>query len=446
MSQPTPFHRGYSFTDYQAAHPGDPLPGPQVDAQLDNIENTLTGVLGNLALIQRDDGKLKDGAVTVDSVSAELLAAITGTDGEDGVSPPNPAFTIVTNTLAPGAAATVALSGAYPNLTLTFGVPRGLPATAGTAVLADGVYGDITISGGGTVFTLSGTAGLTAALNLKLDKTGGTLTGTVTTTVVATFGFSHNRAASPGQVGYHLYNGGGVAEWLTYQAAHGVGDQWRVGSLVAGVVTDHLIVDPTGYVTILGTNAALELRDRDGAGAAVIYNLNDAFRLTFGGGDKFSVDAAGNGSFVGNITSGGTAVSLVGHTHAIADVVGLQAALDAKQPAGAYATAAALAGKADAITVIGDFDSNVVVSDGSNGQYIRHVGSTIRTVTFGNLTAGVALICVNRSSANTTIACPGGYYKNGGAIATANLTLAPGGKFTAFHEGGGVWAFEGTGF
>lgn len=76
MPQPTPFSPEFNFTDFQASNPATPLPGYRVDAELAGLAATLGGVLGNLALIQRDDGKLSDGCVTVDAVSGPLLQEI----------------------------------------------------------------------------------------------------------------------------------------------------------------------------------------------------------------------------------------------------------------------------------------------------------------------------------------------------------------------------------
>lgn len=59
MPQPTPYGPNFNFTDFQAASPANPLPGFRVDAELAHLEETLVGVLANLALIQRDDGLLR---------------------------------------------------------------------------------------------------------------------------------------------------------------------------------------------------------------------------------------------------------------------------------------------------------------------------------------------------------------------------------------------------
>lgn len=76
MSQPTPYERLYSFTDWQTVNPSKPLPASEVDAELNSIKFSSDQVLSNLALIQRDDGKLGNQTVTAESMSASALALI----------------------------------------------------------------------------------------------------------------------------------------------------------------------------------------------------------------------------------------------------------------------------------------------------------------------------------------------------------------------------------
>jgi hypothetical protein len=75
VSQPPAFNRSFSFTNYQAQNPTGTLPGSQVDLELNNAKTTLDGVLTNLKQIQRDDGALKNGSVTFDTLSAALQTA-----------------------------------------------------------------------------------------------------------------------------------------------------------------------------------------------------------------------------------------------------------------------------------------------------------------------------------------------------------------------------------
>ena len=76
MSQPTPYDREYNFTDYQSVNPTTPLPASHVDAELNRIVVTTDQILTNLELIQRDDGALANGIVTMDSLDAEVIAGI----------------------------------------------------------------------------------------------------------------------------------------------------------------------------------------------------------------------------------------------------------------------------------------------------------------------------------------------------------------------------------
>lgn len=72
MSQPPAYSRAFSFTNYQAQNPTATLPGSQVDLELNNAKATLDAVLANLALIQRDDGGIKNATVGLDQLKAEV--------------------------------------------------------------------------------------------------------------------------------------------------------------------------------------------------------------------------------------------------------------------------------------------------------------------------------------------------------------------------------------
>lgn len=76
MAQPPAYNRQYNFTDYQTLHPADPLPGTSVDAEYNAVRTTLAATLVNLALLQRDDGRLRNATVTPESFSTAALTMI----------------------------------------------------------------------------------------------------------------------------------------------------------------------------------------------------------------------------------------------------------------------------------------------------------------------------------------------------------------------------------
>lgn len=77
MTQPTPYAPSYSFTDFSTEHPADQQPGVQLDAQFDALEQTTDDILRNLALIQRDDGRLRNASVRLPTLHSEVIAALT---------------------------------------------------------------------------------------------------------------------------------------------------------------------------------------------------------------------------------------------------------------------------------------------------------------------------------------------------------------------------------
>lgn len=68
MTQPTAYDKNYDFNN-QAF---DDTILNKLDEEFDDIENTLDGICTNIALIQRDDGGLQNGIVTLDSLATDL--------------------------------------------------------------------------------------------------------------------------------------------------------------------------------------------------------------------------------------------------------------------------------------------------------------------------------------------------------------------------------------
>lgn len=68
MAQPPLYSRQYSFTAFQAQNPSAPLPAQQVDIELNAARASINAAIGNLGLIQRDDGRLANNSVAMESI------------------------------------------------------------------------------------------------------------------------------------------------------------------------------------------------------------------------------------------------------------------------------------------------------------------------------------------------------------------------------------------
>lgn len=76
MSQPPPYDRQFNFQNQALLTPNDPPPADEMDSEYNAIKLTLDATLANLALIQRDDGALKNDSVGLDQLKDEVLTDI----------------------------------------------------------------------------------------------------------------------------------------------------------------------------------------------------------------------------------------------------------------------------------------------------------------------------------------------------------------------------------
>ena len=77
MAQPRDYTRNYNFNDFQTTNPSDPLPASQVDNEFNDVKLTLDDLNANIALIQRDDGKIANASVHKEALSQDALALVT---------------------------------------------------------------------------------------------------------------------------------------------------------------------------------------------------------------------------------------------------------------------------------------------------------------------------------------------------------------------------------
>lgn len=76
MPSPTQYNRSYDFTTYQEQYSNQPLPAAQIDANLDLAATSINQIISRLGLVQRDDGNLKNQAVTFESLSNTVRALL----------------------------------------------------------------------------------------------------------------------------------------------------------------------------------------------------------------------------------------------------------------------------------------------------------------------------------------------------------------------------------
>ncbi len=80
MPQPPQYNRLYNLTEYATANPAAPYDAAKLDAELDAVEASFYQALINLALIQRDDGALKNNIVTLDSLDSSVASLLTANE------------------------------------------------------------------------------------------------------------------------------------------------------------------------------------------------------------------------------------------------------------------------------------------------------------------------------------------------------------------------------
>jgi hypothetical protein len=113
---------------------------------------------------------------------------------------------------------------------------------------------------------------------------GTTSGGFVASSVQGTYnvGFSNQRT---GQVGYHLYNGGGAQEWIMYQPAGGTGHDLRIAKGAAGAMVDVMRFGTDGNTYAQASMGILGAELWLGSGAGVTTGV-----LRFAGGGAGSTN------------------------------------------------------------------------------------------------------------------------------------------------------------
>jgi hypothetical protein len=79
MAQPRTYTQTTTFTDHSTVSPADPHSGADLDVEFVEVKQTLDDLNTNIALLQRDDGKLSNQVVHKDSFDQDALALVGAT-------------------------------------------------------------------------------------------------------------------------------------------------------------------------------------------------------------------------------------------------------------------------------------------------------------------------------------------------------------------------------
>lgn len=119
----------FDFSDFQSTNPTRPLPGHQLDVELWNISDDVTGLRTDLKKIQRSDGALNNGIVKFETLAPDVIPRLLVSQGGQTVA-------FATRADAVAAAAAGGLGGAAAVQTI-FAEGLFYVREAGATVLAD---------------------------------------------------------------------------------------------------------------------------------------------------------------------------------------------------------------------------------------------------------------------------------------------------------------------
>lgn len=76
MTQPVPYLRQFAFLSWSEDFPTTPHSGQHMDTEFNAVKTTIDQVLVNMALLQRDDGKLHNSIVGVEALGQDVFSLI----------------------------------------------------------------------------------------------------------------------------------------------------------------------------------------------------------------------------------------------------------------------------------------------------------------------------------------------------------------------------------
>lgn len=439
VSQPPPYLRQTSFTDHSAENPSLPHEGTSLDAEFNALAVTMAAVLVNLALIQRDDGALKNRSVGLETLTPGVLALINSTTGlSAGEWATATVYTAGSSWVSEGTG-TYICAVSHTSGTFATDLASGLWVLiydAAGSEPADGSVTELKIADGavtaaklaitmldlaGAIRAAGGLSAGTAALGelLAAKKASGDVLGKIERTTRA-----------QGIVGWRIGGGTGGVNWDIGQQADSDSLQLYDGVAIRVSWTAGLM-DVAGRIRATGdatpdSGSGIGLRYSTSVGYLDSYNHSGSawLDLRVRGKDVY-LDAGGVN--IGKGTSAGFHMPVDGTIGSSSYSLGYR---DVPQNAqnGAYTLALADRGKH-------------IYSANSSGQTLTIPANA--TVAFPT---GTAVSIVNRGTNPITVSPASGVtLRQAGTTNTGSRTVAVNGLATLLKVGGDTWFISGAG-
>lgn len=435
MTQPTTYSRQYDFTGFSSNYPSDQQPGVQLDAEFNAVKTTLDGVLGNLTLIQRDDGRLANASVSVEQVAPDLIAYFSASSLWNIKGAWLPTTVYAVNDVVTNSGSTYICAIAHTSGTFATDLAAGRWVTiygSTTTVVPDGavttakiVDGAVTLAKVGfTSLDLSSTIRAQGGLAAGTETAGTYLSGAKNASGDAYSSIARTTQAQ-GSVGLRIGGGTSGSDWFIRQTT---------GSNLLGIFnvtlgSNAVSFDTTGMtdfgftqrVTGAGTPAT-------GAGVETNYASSVGYVQAYdrGGAAWKDIKVRGANAF---LSAGGVDV-LKATSSAVQIIDGYGAFQDAgykglpvTSKSGAYTLAIADQGTMISITTGG-----IVIP--ANGSVAIPVGATI--------------MIYNNSGSNQTISITTDTLRLAGSATTGSVTLAQRGFATLIKVASTEWVASGN--
>lgn len=221
------------------------------------------------------------------------------------------------------------------------------------------------------------------------------------------------------------YSGGGDVDWATITGKP---------STFAPATHSHAIADVTGLQT------ALDAKATPADVTAAVSSVIDAAPAALDTLNELAAALGDDANFASTVTTALAGKAAATHTHVIADVTGLQTALDGKQAAGSYAATAHTHAIADVTGLQTALDGKAASSHTHTASAITDFTTAVQaaapattdaslltsgTLADARLSANVVLTTDSRLSDSRTPVSHASSHQTGGADTIANVVASP---------------------